>query len=97
MRPFVLRNDAAGFQRIEAEARILTTSELKFGGGAPPYADIWARIRGVAGIVNIPLSKVWDRTLHINLSVPTIEIQTTITSKRGQNASDRPLPFFLSC
>jgi len=38
MRPFVLRNDAAGFQRIEAEARILTTSELKFGGGSvlPP-------------------------------------------------------------
>src|SRR6056300_196652 len=95
MRPFVLRNDAAGFQRIEAEARILTTSELKFGGGAPPYADIWARIRGVAGIVNIPLSMLWDRTLQINLSVRTIDIRTVIWINRGQYASDRPLPFFL--
>jgi len=36
MRPLVRGNDAVGFQRIEAQARILTTSNLKSAVGRPP-------------------------------------------------------------
>ena len=52
MRPLELGYDAVGYQRIEAGAWILTTSDLKFGGGATPCAEIVARIRRVASVVN---------------------------------------------
>jgi len=62
MRPLVRGNDAVGFQRIEAQAWILTTSNLKFGGGATPYAEIVARIGGVGRIVNIPAPYIYTTT-----------------------------------
>jgi len=62
MRPLVRGNDAVGFQRIEAQAWILTTSNLKFGGGATPYAEIVARIGGVGRIVNIPAPYIYATT-----------------------------------
>jgi hypothetical protein len=62
MRPLVRGNDAVGFQRIEAQAWILTTSNLKFGGGATPYAEIVARIGGVGRIVNIPAPYIHTTT-----------------------------------
>jgi len=62
MRPLVRGNDAVGFQRIEAQAWILTTSNLKFGGEATPYAEIVARIGGVGRIVNIPAPYIYTTT-----------------------------------
>ena len=62
MRPLVRGNDAVGFQRIEAQAWILTTSNLKFGGEATPYAEIVARIGGVGRIVNIPAPYIYKTT-----------------------------------